>query len=169
MHILTCSVDLAHRIKWTEQAEQITDLHLFQGDVKKTKKHRAHWMLNGISIEHLCTAASFKQAIHSRGTSDDLSQCSQSTGDTQELSSTSHQAPLPPSGGLETGGALLLKFSYPEAKTFNGHCFACYMRRWHYNHLSRPKTGLWQLRQAIHYSIILNISGDRQDARAINI
>lgn len=89
--------------------------------------------------------------------------------DTQELSSTSHQAPLPPSGCFERGETLLVKCLYPEAKAFNGHCLACYVRRWHYSHQPRPKTGLWQLRQAIHYSIILNISGNRQDARAINI
>lgn len=89
---------------------------------------------------------------------------SQSTPDTQELSSTSHQAPLPPSGCFARAETLLLKFLYPEAKAFNGHCFACYMRRWQHNHLPRLKLRLWQLRQAIYYSIILNISGDQQDA-----
>lgn len=46
---------------------------------------------------------------------------------------------LPPGGCTARGETLLLKFLYPEAKAFNGHCFACYMRRWHYNHLPRTK------------------------------
>lgn len=68
---------------------------------------------------------------------------SQSTPDTQGLSLTSHQVPLPLSGCIARGETL------------------------HYNHLSRQEVGLWQLRRAIYYSIILNISRDRQDAHAI--
>lgn len=89
------------------------------------------------------THSSFLQALHIfTRTIGGLSQYRQSMADAQKLSSTSHQAPLPPSGCFERGETLLVKFLCPEAKAFNGHCFAYYMRWRHYNRLTRPKTGL---------------------------
>ncbi len=128
----------AHYIKWIQQAEQMRGLHLFQEEAIACY---ASWMLNVTSTQHSCTAASYNQALYAREQSAIWATYSQSTPDTQQLSSTSHQAPLPPSGCSARGETLLLKILYPEAKTFNGHCSACYMRRWDYNHQPRTVLG----------------------------
>lgn len=67
------------------------------------------------------------------------SKCIQSEPGTKQLSSTSHSKHHFPPVEVWKEESLFLP-THPKA--FNGHCLACYLSRWHDEHMSTPETAL---------------------------
>lgn len=120
-------------------------------------------MLNVNSIEHSCRGASYNQAMYWRSEPPFASKC--------QIRRSCHQLPirlhLPPADVLQEERHFFWNFYVQRQRHLmvtllhvtwgGGIIIVCH----------QEKVGLWQLRQAFYHSIILNISGDRQDAHAV--
>lgn len=120
-------------------------------------------------MEHLCAvAAAIKLYIHGNN----WQFCSQyrlSMTGTQKLSSTSYQAPLPPSGCLKEEKDFFWKFYIQRQRHLMVTVLHVTLGGGFISICPWQKPGCDWPRHVIHYSFILNILEGRQDAHEIKI
>lgn len=164
VHTPLCAYLTAAWCGWNEQPEQITGLHPFQGKAKRLCQLNAKFQFQwSVCVPKLLAIKSYIHWNNWQSGSQDGRVNDRYTGAVINFPSGSTS----PQWMIWKRRKTPFEILYPEAKAFNGHCLRV---TWGGGIMSMCQCQKASCdRQLIHYSGILNISGERQEAHEINI